>query len=54
MHRTIENADDEVLNQENLAEGFFFANLLPLSFEKLRSLKNPTKGLRVLMIFDAA
>jgi hypothetical protein len=31
-----ENSDDEVLNQENLAEGFFFANFLPLTFEKLR------------------
>ena len=46
MHRTIENPDDEVLNQENLAEGFFFANLLPLTFEKLRSSQKPNEGIK--------
>jgi hypothetical protein len=46
MYRTIENPDDEVLNQENLAEGFFFANFLPLTFEKLRPLKEANEGLK--------
>ena len=46
MHRTIENPDDEVLNQENLAEGFFFANFLPLTCEKFRSSPKRDEGLK--------
>ena len=46
MHRTIENPDDEVLNQENLAEGFFFAKFLPLTFGKFRSSPKPNEGLK--------
>jgi hypothetical protein len=40
------NQDDEVLIQENLGEGFFFANFLPLNFEKLRSLKEVNEELK--------
>jgi hypothetical protein len=46
MHRTIENPDDEVLNQENLAEGFFFANFLPLTCEEFRSSPKRDEGLK--------
>ena len=46
MHRTIEKPDDEVLNQENLAEGFFFANFLPLTCEKFRSSQKRNEGLK--------
>jgi len=41
-----ENQDDEVLNQENLAEGFFFANFLPLTSEKLRLSQKGNEGLK--------
>jgi hypothetical protein len=41
-----ENSDDVVLNHENLGEGFFFANFLPLTFEKLRPSKEANEGLK--------
>jgi len=41
-----EKADDEVLNQENLGEGFFFAHFHQQPFEYFRSSQNPNEGLK--------